>query len=160
MDYHNKYLRYKTKYINLKYYNNQYGGENEFICLPDSEGRYSTYDKCKRKVTFDESKSSNLVIDTTPFMPIRGAFTSMSELWDLYKKDFVKLGKCVYCNDPVFQVDKNMSTNPYYATVFDYRGGTYSNNRYNSIVVIHSKCIQPWHNKITSGDASAKSHPK
>ena len=26
MDYYNKYVKYKTKYLNLKYDNNQYGG--------------------------------------------------------------------------------------------------------------------------------------
>jgi hypothetical protein len=26
MDYHNKYIKYKTKYLQLKYNNNQYGG--------------------------------------------------------------------------------------------------------------------------------------
>jgi hypothetical protein len=60
MDYYNKYLKYKTKYLNLKYDNNQYGGENKFICLPDPEGRYPTYGKCNtvRNVSFKSDEDA------------------------------------------------------------------------------------------------------
>ena len=49
-----------TKYVNLKYDNNQYGGRNEFVCLPDSEGKYSTYDKCNtvRNVSFESNEDA------------------------------------------------------------------------------------------------------
>ena len=45
MDYYNKYLKYKTKYVNFKY-NNQYGGAGEYVCVLDPEGDFDSYAAC------------------------------------------------------------------------------------------------------------------
>ena len=47
MDYYNKYTKYKTKYIELKYNNNQCGETGKYICLPNTTNEFSTYSKCK-----------------------------------------------------------------------------------------------------------------
>ena len=47
MNYHNKYIKYKKKYIELKYNNNQYGGTNTYICVPNTAGKFPTYIECK-----------------------------------------------------------------------------------------------------------------
>ena len=47
MDYHNKYIKYKKKYLQLKSTNNQCGGTNKYICIPNIRGNFSTYSACK-----------------------------------------------------------------------------------------------------------------
>jgi hypothetical protein len=47
MDYHNKYIKYKKKYLQLKSTNNQCGGTNNYICIPNIRGVFSTYSACK-----------------------------------------------------------------------------------------------------------------
>jgi hypothetical protein len=243
MDYYNKYLKYKTKYLNLKYYNNQYGGKNKFICEPDPKGKYPTYDTCIKagnrlfkydegaprecesfntlnKVTAirsymsqhrlplsetnmqgllkatwdifnkysreylamssntpivtlkgicglcgnqvgdthgrikvnelyfhavcpgapDECNLSNTFIDTTPFVPILEAKTSMSQVWKAWGEYFVRLGDCFHCKEPVFKVGKNMKNKPYYAAAKSFQGIIYQSKRYhNRTVVTHIK---------------------
>jgi hypothetical protein len=152
MDYHIKYLKYKTKYVNLKYDNNQYGGRNEFICVHDPDGKYPTYDTCNTisNVSF-ESNSSNADIETTLYGPIPEAYTSLSQMWkdyEKYEKYFVKIGNCFHCGRPVFSVDKDMNTKPYYDTVWKLQGITYQSKIHNNIIVFHTetKCIKEFLN--------------
>jgi hypothetical protein len=44
MDYYNKYVKYKTKYLNLKYDNNQQGGATGATGLDDATDATVTHD--------------------------------------------------------------------------------------------------------------------
>ena len=142
MNYHSKYLKYKTKYMNLKILNSyKLSGGTGKLCLPNPTGKYYTYDECK----------SNTVIETTPFVPILGAITSMSQIWEAWEKYFVRLGNCFHCKEPVFKVDKNMKNKPYYAVVWRFKGITYQSKiHHNLTVVTHIKdeCFNSFLNNI------------
>ena len=161
MNYHSKYLKYKTKYMNLKILNSyKLSGGTGKLCLPDPKGRYSTYEKCNKageslfkcdEGAPDECNLSNTFIDTTPIVPIRGAITSMSQMWEVWGEYFVRLGNCFHCKEPVFKVDKNMKNKPYYAVVWRFKGITYQSKiHHNLTVVTHIKdeCFNSFLNNI------------